>query len=145
LAIAAEVPDGTRVAPLSDGLRLWLADTRRYGVALLFATGSAEHVRALQVIAEHRGLRLDHDGLFRGEQLIPCANEAEVYAALDLPFIEPELRLDLNTRFPKVILAQRLTLARAVVSITPWPVPCWATIRLRQPRARWVGGRCGRP
>src|SRR4051812_30286326 len=92
LAIVAEVPDGTRVAPLNDGLRLWLADTRRYGVALLFATGSAEHVRALQLIAEHRGLRLDHDGLFRGEQLIPCANEAEVYAALGLPFIEPELR-----------------------------------------------------
>src|SRR3954454_24645223 len=54
-------------------------------------------------------------------------------------------KLDLNTRFPKAILAQPLTLARAVVSITPWPVPCRGTIRLRQPRARWVGGRCGRP
>jgi DNA polymerase (family X) len=94
LALVADAPDGNgpHDVPLSDGLRLWLSDTSRYGVALLFATGSAAHVEALQSLAHQRGLRLDQDGLFRGEQLIPCASEAEVYAALGLPFIEPELR-----------------------------------------------------
>ena len=94
LALVAEARDGlgTHVAQLSDGLQLWLADSSRYGVALLFATGSAAHVHALQSLADQRGLRLDQDGLFRGEQLIPCASEVEVYTALGLPFIEPELR-----------------------------------------------------
>ena len=78
--------------PPNDGLQLWLADPPRYGAALLFATGSPAHVEALQSLADQRGLRLDQDGLFRGEQLIPCAREVEVYAALGLPFIEPELR-----------------------------------------------------
>src|SRR5215207_7181555 len=94
LALVAEAPDrsGTDVVPLSGGLQLWLADTSRYGVALLFATGSAAHVHALQALAHQRGIRLGQDGLSRGEQLIPCASEVEVYAALGLPFIEPELR-----------------------------------------------------
>ena len=94
LALVAEAPDrsGTHVVQLSDGLQLWLADTSRYGVVLLFATGSAAHVHALQALAHQRGLRLGQDGLSRGEQLIPCASEVEVYAALGLPFIEPELR-----------------------------------------------------
>ncbi|MFL5533672.1 MAG: hypothetical protein ACJ8BC_17045, partial [Gemmatimonadales bacterium] len=60
-----------------------------YGVALLFATGSAAHVQAL---ADQRGLRLDRRGLHREDELIPCASEADVYAAFGLPFIEPELR-----------------------------------------------------
>jgi DNA polymerase (family 10) len=94
LVLVAEARDGlgTHVAQLSDGLQLWLADSSRYGVALLFATGSAAHVHALQSLADQRGLRLDQDGLFRGEQLIPCASEVEVCTALGLPFIEPELR-----------------------------------------------------
>ena len=49
-------------------------------------------MHALQSLADQRGPRLDQDGLFRGEQLIPCASEVEVYTALGLPFIEPELR-----------------------------------------------------
>src|SRR5215218_3055053 len=94
LALVAETPDrsGTHVVQLSGGLRLWLADTSRYGVALLLATGSAAHVEALQALADQRGLRLDRRGLHREDELIPCAREVEVYAALGLPFIEPELR-----------------------------------------------------
>jgi DNA polymerase (family 10) len=94
LALAAEVPEGqaTRVMPIGEEIALWLAEPRRYGAALMFATGNAAHVAALQGIAEERGLRLDRDGLHRGKRLLPCPNEAEVYAALGLPFIAPELR-----------------------------------------------------
>src|SRR4051812_49206717 len=69
-----------------------MARRPRYGPALIFATGSPAHVEALQTLAAQRGLRLDQDGLFRGERLIPCRDEAKVYAALELPYIEPELR-----------------------------------------------------
>jgi DNA polymerase (family X) len=46
----------------------------------------------LQEWAAGRGLALDEKGLRRGREPIPCPNEADVYAALGLPFIEPELR-----------------------------------------------------
>lgn len=94
LALVAEVPEGkgTRVSRLNEEIELWLTEQRRYGPALLFATGNAAHLAALQRIAEERGLKLDRDGLRRGKRLLPCPSEAEVYAALDLAFIEPELR-----------------------------------------------------
>jgi len=73
-------------------INLWLADAKRYGPALLFATGSAEHVRQLQGLAEEKGFHLERDGLFRGKRLVPSKSEEAVYAALGLPFIAPELR-----------------------------------------------------
>jgi len=71
---------------------VWLADEKRYGVALVLATGSSEHVSELTSRARRRGLRLDEKGLYSGRRLLPCPEERDVYAALDLPFIEPELR-----------------------------------------------------
>src|SRR3954451_23056108 len=115
LALVAETPvrSGPHVVQLSGGLQLWLADTSRYGVALLFATGSAAHVKALQALADQRGLRLDRRGLHREDELIPCVSEADVYAALGLPFIEPELRegdgeieLALVQRLPALVTDQ---------------------------------------
>jgi DNA polymerase (family 10) len=112
LALVAETPDcaGTQVVPLNEGIQLWLTNRPSFGVALLFATGSAAHVQALQTLAEGRGLRLEKGGLYQGEQLIPCASEAEVYAALGLPFVEPELRegegeieLALSQRLPALV------------------------------------------
>src|SRR5688500_15708613 len=63
-----------------------------YGIALLYETGSDSHVGELQELAESAGLTLSKDGLRRGKERIPCLDEASVYKALGLPFIEPELR-----------------------------------------------------
>ena len=51
------------------------------------------HDRAL-----NRGFSLDPDGLHRlsGGELVPCDTEADVYAALDLPYVPPELRHGLD-------------------------------------------------
>jgi DNA polymerase (family 10) len=46
----------------------------------------------LQKLAMQRGLSLTRDGLFRGEDLLLCGTEEDVYAALSLPHISPELR-----------------------------------------------------
>ena len=94
MVVAAETPQSgdTRVLDLNGAIQLWLAEAKRYGPALIFATGSAEHVQQLQGLAEFKGLRLEKGGLYRGKRLVPCNSEKAVYAALALPFIPPELR-----------------------------------------------------
>lgn len=64
----------------------------RFGAALLFATGSESHLKALGALAREKGLTLSESGLRRGRTELPCAKEAEIYAAIGLPYIEPELR-----------------------------------------------------
>jgi DNA polymerase (family 10) len=94
LALMAESParEATRVVELNREVRLWLASRSRYGAALVFATGSAAHVRALQAVAEERGFRLEQTGLYRGKRLVRCVEEEDVYAALGLAYVAPELR-----------------------------------------------------
>jgi len=65
-----------------------------YGAALQYFTGSKDHNVALRALAQKRGLKLSEYGLFRGEKRVAGRTEQEVYAALGLPYIEPELRED---------------------------------------------------
>jgi len=65
-----------------------------FGAALSYFTGSKAHNVALRRIALEKGLKLNEYGVFRGEKQIAGKTEEEVYAALDLPFIPPELRED---------------------------------------------------
>jgi DNA polymerase (family 10) len=93
LAIVAETAPGDVSGTLKLGeLTLHMAEPARYGPALVMATGSAAHVEALRVRAGERGLKLDASGLRRGRKLVPCPEESDVYAALGLPLIPPELR-----------------------------------------------------
>jgi DNA polymerase (family 10) len=63
-----------------------------YGAALQYLTGSKDHNVALRALAQKQGLKLSEYGLSRGEKRIAGRTEKEVYAALGLPYIEPELR-----------------------------------------------------
>src|SRR5215204_2900425 len=94
LALVAQTPEPeqTRVIDLNGEIRLWLADEKRYGAALLFATGSREHLHEMQEIASANGLILTDAGLERGRRIVPTETEEQLYAALSLPFIAPELR-----------------------------------------------------
>ena len=60
--------------------------------ALHHFTGSKEHNTAMRGRAKDRGIKMNEYGLFRGEKNIKCASENEIFAALGLQFIEPELR-----------------------------------------------------
>ena len=60
--------------------------------ALHHFTGSKEHNTAMRGRAKDRGIKMNEYGLFRGEKNIKCASEDEIFAALGLQFIEPELR-----------------------------------------------------
>ena len=81
-----------------------------FGAALHYFTGSKDHNVALRRIAQEQGLKLNEYGVFRGKRAIAGSTEQEVYAALGLPYIEPELREDRGEieaartgRLPKLI------------------------------------------
>lgn len=63
-----------------------------YGAALLYFTGSKDHNIALRKIGQRKRLKVNEYGVFRGDERIAGRTESEVYAALGLPFIAPELR-----------------------------------------------------
>jgi DNA polymerase (family 10) len=63
-----------------------------YGAALLYFTGSKDHNIALRKIGQRKRLKVNEYGVFRGDERIAGRTENEVYAALGLPFIPPELR-----------------------------------------------------
>jgi DNA polymerase (family 10) len=80
-------------AGLAVDLRVVPAES--WGAALQYFTGSKEHNIRLRQRALERGSKLSDDGLFTagGERLAGAAEE-EVYAALGLAWIPPELRED---------------------------------------------------
>lgn len=63
-----------------------------FGAALTYFTGSKDHNVMLRRLAIERDLKLNEYGLFAGETAIAGRSEEEIYAALDLPYIPPELR-----------------------------------------------------
>jgi DNA polymerase (family X) len=75
----------------TEGLKLRIVERKRFGAALLFATGSAAHLEGLRAIAAAKGLRLDPEGLHKGLGAV-AVEERDIYRALGLPYIEPELR-----------------------------------------------------
>ncbi len=75
-----------------SGWRVEVTEREDYALALLYETGSAAHLEALQARAEAKGLTLTRSGLKRGDTPVSLANEAEIYAALELPPLPPELR-----------------------------------------------------
>ncbi len=77
---------------LQVDLRVVAAASR--GAALCYFTGSKAHNIALRKIAQEKGLKLNEYGVFAGKRQLAGASEEEVYAALGLAWIPPELRED---------------------------------------------------
>jgi DNA polymerase (family 10) len=62
------------------------------GAALQYFTGSKAHNIAIRRLGQQRGLKINEYGVFKGEKRVAGQTEASVYAAVKLPYIEPELR-----------------------------------------------------
>ncbi len=77
---------------ISADLRLVADD--QFPSTLLHFTGSKEHNIAMRQRAIKAGLKLSEYGLFKGDTVLKTKDEAAIFAKLDLPFIEPELRED---------------------------------------------------
>jgi DNA polymerase (family 10) len=81
---------------LKSGLQV---DLRRvppesYGAALHYFTGSKAHNIAVRKLGQARGLKINEYGVFRRESRVAGETEESVFAAVDLPWITPELRED---------------------------------------------------
>ncbi|MGD0654231.1 MAG: DNA polymerase/3'-5' exonuclease PolX [Thermoguttaceae bacterium] len=63
-----------------------------FGAALQYFTGSKQHNIVLRGRAKEQGLKINEYGVFRGDRMIAGRTEEDVYAALGLPCIPPELR-----------------------------------------------------
>lgn len=79
---------------LKSGLELDLrvVPDESYGAALQYFTGSKEHNIVIRRKAQERGLKINEYGVFRGEKLVAGRTEEDVYQAVGLPWIPPELR-----------------------------------------------------
>ena len=102
--VAGDTKSSVRVA---QGIQIDLRVVARdaWGAALMYFTGSKEHNVVLRELAIARGLRLNEYGLFpasedddeqppqrRGVAPVAAETETEIYRALDLEWIAPELR-----------------------------------------------------
>jgi DNA polymerase/3'-5' exonuclease PolX len=63
-----------------------------FGAALQYFTGSKDHNIRLRTKARDRGLKINEYGVFRGTERIAGATEEEVYAAMGLTWMPPEIR-----------------------------------------------------
>lgn len=105
----AVIEAGTNKASIqAAGIRvdLRVIDPAEYGAALQYFTGSREHNIRLRNEAVERGYKVNEYGVFdvsgiddpeadqRVGERVAGETETSVYEALDLPYIEPELRED---------------------------------------------------
>jgi DNA polymerase (family 10) len=80
-----------------QGLRaqLWVHPPEHWGTALVYATGSKDHNVRLREYALKKGFSLSEHSLTREDgSEITCEREEQVYEALGLPWIPPEIRED---------------------------------------------------
>jgi len=65
-----------------------------YGAGLHYFTGSKAHNIAVRKRGVKKNLKINEYGVYRGKKRVAGKTEKEVYDAVDLPYIEPELRED---------------------------------------------------
>ncbi len=83
-----------------DGIQvdLRVLEPECFGAALVYFTGSKQHNIRIRDLALKKGLKISEYGVFRAStgRRVTGATEEEVYAAIGLPWIPPELREDLG-------------------------------------------------
>ena len=81
---------------LRTGLQvdLRIVEKEAHGAALLYFTGSREHTIALRKIGQEQGYKVNEYGIYKNNKRLAGSTEAEMYKALGLHYIEPELRED---------------------------------------------------
>ena len=87
---------------LSSGMNMDLrvVNDSQFPYTLHHFTGSKEHHIPLRRRALSMNMTINDYGLFRGKEphleLVPCKDETDIYAALGMAYIEPELREDMG-------------------------------------------------
>lgn len=81
---------------LKSGIQvdLRVVPEKSFGAAMNYFTGSKAHNIAIRKLGQQRGLKINEYGVFRDEEYVAGRTEEDVYGAVELPFIPPELRED---------------------------------------------------
>ena len=79
---------------LRSGLQsdLRIVPPESYGAALHYLTGSKAHNIAIRTLGVKKHLKINEYGIFRGRRRLGGRTEEEVFRAVGLPWIPPELR-----------------------------------------------------
>jgi DNA polymerase (family X) len=95
---AAGVTRGTAILSSGPQVDLRIIAAESYGAALHYFTGSKAHNVAVRQLGVRRGLRISEYGVYRlgqeGEQRIDGEAETDVFEAVGLEWVPPELRED---------------------------------------------------
>ncbi len=91
-SIVAAMHLGSHKVILNADLRVVPDDV--FAVTMLHFTGSKAHNIRLRQRALDRGLTLNDYALASAKKTVPCATEEDVYKALDLVYVPPEMRED---------------------------------------------------
>ncbi len=67
-------------------------EPKNFGAALQYFTGSKEHNIQMRQLAIKKGCKLNEYGLFKGKKQVAGRTEEEIYQALGLRYVAPELR-----------------------------------------------------
>ena len=71
-----------------------VVEPEAFGSALVYFTGSKDHNIRIRTLARDRGLKINEYGVYHGEERVAGHSEVDVYRALGLPWIPPEIRED---------------------------------------------------
>jgi DNA polymerase (family 10) len=103
----------TKASVIVEGgiqIDLRVVEEDSYGAALQYFTGSKGHNIRLRGIAKTKGIKINEYGVFKGEKKVGGKEEEDVYRALGMDWIEPELREDRGeieaakeARLPKLV------------------------------------------
>ncbi|HUR54625.1 MAG TPA: PHP domain-containing protein, partial [Gemmataceae bacterium] len=89
--VAAMWVDGAKVTLNAD---LRVVTDEQFPFAQLYFTGSKEHNIRLRQRAIDRGLSLNEYALAGEKKSVACKTEADIFKALDMDYVEPEMRED---------------------------------------------------
>lgn len=90
---------------------LRVVESKSFGAALHYFTGSKHHNIKLRDIAKRKGLKVNEYGVFKGDKLLGGKTEEEVFELVGLPFVPPEIRrndgefeyAEKHKKFPKFV------------------------------------------
>ncbi len=94
--VASVVSKGAKKAHvrLKNGMAadLLVVDDESFGAALQYFTGDKQHNVLVREMAAKKGMKLNEYGLWKGKKRLAAKTEKDIYHALGMQYIEPELR-----------------------------------------------------
>jgi DNA polymerase (family 10) len=85
---------GSAAKPLHINADLRVVNDQQFPYALNYFTGSKEHCIAMRVRAQQHQLKLNEYALAGAQRSVQCKTEADIFKALGLSYVPPELRED---------------------------------------------------